>query len=120
MTLVPATSYLGATLEDSGEFVSVTDVRAGSPAYEQGLNAKDQIIAIDGERANTQRLLALLKSKKPGDVVRLTVFRNDDVRTLDIKLGSRIAVDYRIWQLPNRSEQQKRIYDSWLRQESLQ
>ncbi len=113
-------AYLGAELEDSGDFVSVKNVRAGSPAYEQGLNAKDLIIAIDGERANTQRLIALLHSKRPGDVVRLMVFRNDDVRTLNIKLGGRVAADYQIIQLPSRSEQQRRIYDSWMRQESLQ
>ena len=113
-------SYLGAELEDSGEFVSVKNVRAGSPAYEQGLNAKDLIIAIDGERANTKRFIALLGSKRPGDVIRLTVFRNDDLRTLDIQLGSRIAADFQIVQLPARSEQQRRIYDSWMRLESLQ
>ena len=113
-------AYLGAELEDSGDFVSVKNVRAGSPAYEQGLNAKDLIIAIDGERANTKRLTALLGSKTPGEVIRLAVFRNDDLRTVEIKLGSRIAVDYQIVQLPARSEQQKRIYESWLRQESRQ
>ena len=113
-------AYLGAELEDSGEFVSVKSVRAGSAAYEQGLNAKDLIIAIDGAHADTKRLLALLSAKRPGDVVRFTIFRNDDVRNIDIKLGSRIAADYQIVQLPMRSEQQKRIYDSWMRQDSLQ
>ena len=117
---VPTQAYLGAELEDSGDFVSVKNVRAGSAAYEQGLNAKDLIIAIDGERANTKRLLALVAAKRPGDVVRFTVFRNDDVRTLDIKLGGLIAADFQIVQLPARSEQQKRIYDSWMRQDSLQ
>jgi predicted metalloprotease with PDZ domain len=113
-------AYLGAELEDSGDFVSVRNVRAGSPAYVQGLNAKDLIIAIDGERANTKRLIELLGSKRPGDVIRLTVFRNDDLRTLDIKLGDRIPADYQVVQLPRRSDQQKRIYDSWMRQERLQ
>jgi predicted metalloprotease with PDZ domain len=113
-------AYLGAELEDSGEFVSVKNVRAGSPAYEQGLNAKDLIIAIDGERANTKRILALLSAKRPSDMVRLTLFRNDDVRTLDIKLGGRIAADYEIVALPHVSEQQRRIYNSWLRQDNLQ
>jgi predicted metalloprotease with PDZ domain len=112
-------AYLGAELEDSREFVSVKNVRAGSPAYEQGLNAKDLIIAIDGERADTKRFLALLSAKHPSDIIRLTLFRNDDVRTLDIRLGARVAADYQIAPLPARTEQQKRIYDSWMRQESL-
>ena len=113
-------AYLGAELEDSNGFVSVTNVRAGSPAYDQGLNAKDRIIAIDGQRADTKRMLALIGAKTPGDVVRLTVFRNDDVRTLNIKLGGRVNAPYEIVQLPGVSEQQKRIYESWLRQESRQ
>jgi predicted metalloprotease with PDZ domain len=113
-------AYLGAELEDSGDFVSVKNVRDGSPAYLQGLNAKDSIIAIDGARADTKRLLALLSAKRPGDVVRFTIFRNDDIRTLDIKLGARLIADYEFVQLPSRSEQQKRIYDSWMRQETGQ
>ena len=113
-------AYLGAELEDSGDFVSVKNVRAGSPAYEQGLNAKDLIVAIDGERANTKRLLALLSAKRPSDVVRFTVFRNDDLRQIDIRLGGRVLADYEILQLPARSEQQRRIYDSWMRQTSSQ
>jgi len=42
------------------------------------------------------------------------VFRLDDVRTFDIRLGSHVDAPYRIVPLPQTSEQQKRIYQAWL------
>jgi predicted metalloprotease with PDZ domain len=106
--------FFGADLEDSGEFINVKSVRAGSPAYEQGLNAKDRIIALDGARVNTETFTALIAAKRPGDTIHVSLFRNDDLRTLDIKLGGRVDVPYRIVQVSSPSEQQRRVYQSWL------
>jgi predicted metalloprotease with PDZ domain len=106
--------FLGADLEDSGEFINVKSVRAGSPAYEQGLNAKDRIIALDGARVNTETFTALIAAKRPGDTIHVSLFRNDDLRTLDIKLGGRVDVPYRIVQVSSPTEQQRRVYQSWL------
>src|SRR5947209_29537 len=44
-------AYLGATLDQTGDRLTVRNVPAGTPAYEQGLNAADQIVAVDGFRA---------------------------------------------------------------------
>ena len=108
--------YLGADFEEKSEggFVVIKSVRAGSPAYEQGLNAKDQIIALDGARVNNETFETLIAAKRAGDTVRLTVFRFDDLRTFDIRLGGRIDAPYRIVPLPNASAEQKRIYQAWL------
>jgi predicted metalloprotease with PDZ domain len=114
MMVPPAFSYLGADLEETNGIVIVTRVPAGTPAYEQGLNAKDQILALDGVRVNQELLETLIRQKPIGSVVRLTVFRNDDLRTLEIKLGSRVIVPYRIFQLPSRTDLQRQIYESWM------
>jgi predicted metalloprotease with PDZ domain len=106
--------YLGADVEDSGELVNVKDVRAGSPAYEQGLNAKDKIVALDGARVNKESFDAQIASKRSGDVVHITVFRNDDLRTIDIKLSAVVDAPYRIAPLSSATDEQKRIYQSWL------
>jgi predicted metalloprotease with PDZ domain len=108
--------FLGADLEDKpeGDFIVVKDVRAGSPAYDQGLNAKDKIIALDGARVDKETFAALIAARPPGATVRITVFRSDDVRTFDIKLAARVDAPYRIVPLPNASDQQKRIYQEWL------
>src|SRR4029077_1975261 len=50
----------GADVAPQGERLMITRVRAGSPAYEQGLNAGDQIVAVDGMRATREFLQARL------------------------------------------------------------
>jgi predicted metalloprotease with PDZ domain len=105
----------GVDLVPEGERLMVRRVYAGSPAYEQGLNAGDQVVAFDGSRASGDFFLARLAEKRPGDVVHLTIFRFDELRSLDIKLGaSRLAI-YRIVPLAQPNEQQKKIYQAWLR-----
>lgn len=115
-TLVPSTSYLGAELEEADGALTIKNVRAGSPAYEQGLNAKDQILALDGIRVNKELFETLIRAKPLGSVVRVTLFRNEDLRTFEIKLGNRVNAPYRIVQLPTRTDQQKQIYESWMSQ----
>jgi predicted metalloprotease with PDZ domain len=115
MSLVPSSSYLGADLEETNGVLTIKSVRAGSPAYEQGLNAKDQILALDGIRVNKELFETLLRAKR-SDNIRVTVFRNDDLRTFEIKLGMRLNVPYRIVQLPSRTELQKQIYELWMSQ----
>jgi predicted metalloprotease with PDZ domain len=106
-------AFLGAELEDSGERLLISAVRSGTPAYDQGLNANDQIVALDGMRVTKNTFEARLAEKRPGDTIRLTIFRFDDLRTFDIRLGSRINA-YQIVALPEVSEQQRRIYRGWM------
>jgi predicted metalloprotease with PDZ domain len=110
----PLEAYLGATLEQAGERLNVRNVPAGTPAYEQGLNAADQIVAVDGYRATRDFLNARLADKRPGDPLALTVFRGDELRTFTFKLGGRAAATYRIVSVAPVTDQQKRNYQSWL------
>ncbi|MDT5156751.1 MAG: hypothetical protein QOH51_1108 [Acidobacteriota bacterium] len=117
-------AYLGETLAKDGEQVVgqtvppgalvIKTVPTGTPAYEQGLNAGDEIIAVDGYRATRESLEARFADKRPGDTLTLTVFRADELRTFTIKLGARASATYRIVPVAVPSEQQKRNYQSWL------
>lgn len=107
-------AYFGANLAQAGERLNVTNVFAGSPAYNQGLNAGDQIVAIDGARATLDFLNARLNERKSGDEVRITFFRTDDLRTLTIKLGARPDDNYRIVPVKNPTAEQSRLYEQWL------
>lgn len=106
--------YFGADVAQEGERLMVTRVYAGSPAYDLGLNAGDQIIALDNMRVTRDFFNARMAEKKPGDLITLTIFRFDDLSTLPIKLGGRRDGTYRIVPLPNQTEAQKRVYRSWL------
>jgi len=110
----PQRAYLGANLRQDGERLTVTNVPAGTPAYDQGLYAADQIVAVDGARANLTFLNARLEEKRPGDELRLTVFRADELRTLTIKLGGRPEENYRIAPVRQATPEQTRQYEAWL------
>jgi predicted metalloprotease with PDZ domain len=130
-------AFLGATFAGDGEQVVgratlpgglvIKTVPAGTPAYEQGLSAGDEIVAVDGFRApressgasNGSRgerdfLTARLADKRPGDQLALTIFRGDELRTFNIKLGARPATAYRIVPLPGATDEQRRNYQAWL------
>ena len=110
-----AAAFLGANLEEKDGRLSVKNVPAGTPAYEQGLYALDQIVAVDGYRAATLEFFnARLADKRPGERLALTVFRGDELRTVNVELGGRPASTYRIVPTPDASEQQRRVYQSWL------
>lgn len=108
------TSYLGANLRQAAEGLMITAVPKGTPAYEQGLNANDQIVAIDGIRANQTFLQSYLGEKKIGDKVKITVFRFDQLREFEITLGGRARSAYQIAMLENPTDEQKMIYKNYL------
>ncbi|HKG96544.1 MAG TPA: PDZ domain-containing protein, partial [Pyrinomonadaceae bacterium] len=108
--------YFGADVAEEGERLTVRRVYAGSPAYAQGLNAGDQIVAMDNMRVTKDFFNARMAEKRPGDLVNLTIFRFDDLSTLLIKLGERREGTYRILPLPNPTPAQARIYRDWLGQ----
>jgi predicted metalloprotease with PDZ domain len=107
-------AYLGADFSQDGERLMVRRVYAGSPAYEQGLNTGDQIVAINNVRATRDFVDARLSEKRPGDLINLTIFRFDDLSMLAIKLGRTNTASYRIEAVGNPTDEQKRVYQSWL------
>ena len=109
-----ARAYFGADTAWENERLIVRRVYAGSPAYDQGLNTGDQIIALNNMRVTKEFFDARMAEKKPGDLLNLTIFRFDDLSTLLIKLGSRTEGTYRITPMSNQTEKQKQVYKSWL------
>lgn len=108
------TTYLGADLTQEEGRLVVSRVYAGSPAYEQGLNTGDQIVALDNRRVTKEFFEARLAEKKPGDLANLTIFRFDDLSSLPIRLGGSVDAPYRIVAVENPDAEQRQIYQSWL------
>jgi len=106
--------YFGADVRQDSERLMITRVYAGSPAYEQGLNTGDQIVALDNMRVTKDFFDRRMAEKKPGDLINLTIFRFDDLSTLLIKLGGRREGTYRIIPLTTQTEAQKRVLRGWL------
>jgi predicted metalloprotease with PDZ domain len=103
-------AYIGATLRQDGEKLNITALPNNTPAYEQGLNTGDQIVAIDGQRANLNFLNNYLNEKKSGDKVKLTIFRFDELREFEITLGVKSSATYKISTVDNPTDAQKALY----------
>jgi len=82
-----APGWLGArTKTDNGRLV-VADVPRGTPAYDAGVNAGDELLAIDDLRIPVDQLDERLESYRPGQKVVLLVARREDVKRLNVTLG---------------------------------
>lgn len=110
----PKQAYLGANLAESDGQLTIRSIPAGTPAYEYGLNTGDQIVAVDGNRASQNFLNSYLNQKKPGDKVRFTVFRFDQLRDFQVTLGGRGRLNYSITPVANPTVDQQRLYQEYM------
>lgn len=108
-------AYIGAdTAEEAGR-LTIRTVPAGTPAYDQGLNTGDQIVAIDGYRASTQFLQTYIGERKPGDKVRLSIFRFDKLRDIDFTLGTNERPEYSFAPVDSPTDSQKALYRDYFK-----
>ena len=110
---VPIPSF-GADLTEINGVLSIRTVIAGTPAYEQGLNSGDQIVAVDGYRASQAFLQSYFGERKQNDKVTLTIFRFDKLREMPFILGSNLRKELVFSKLPQPTDEQKKIYRGYL------
>ena len=110
----PDAAYIGAGMDEDGGRLTIRSVSAGTPAYEQGLNTGDQIIAFDGYRASLSFLNNYIGERKPGDKIRLTLFRFDKLRDVNFTLGSDPRKDHDLVPVAAPTDEQKRLYRAYL------
>jgi predicted metalloprotease with PDZ domain len=111
-----ARAFLGAaTRNDAGRLV-VTSIRRGTPALAAGLNADDEILAIDNVRVRADALPARLEQYKPGDTIAILVARRDRVMKLDVTLGTDPGRPWRLETLSNATEEQQAHLAGWIGQ----
>ncbi|KXK06587.1 MAG: hypothetical protein UZ17_ACD001000390 [Acidobacteria bacterium OLB17] len=106
--------YLGAQLTEANGVLTVRAIPAGSPAYEQGLNTGDQIVAVDGYRASNSFLSTWTANKKVGDKIKLTIFRFDKLRDIEITLGADPQKMYSISEVPTPTAEQRMLYKQYV------
>ncbi|HET6643789.1 MAG TPA: trypsin-like peptidase domain-containing protein [Gaiellaceae bacterium] len=84
-------AYLGVSLPDSGA-ATIEQVVNGSPADSAGVQAGDEVTAVDGKTIDSgDALREAIDAKKPGDKITLTIKRNGNERTVQVTLGQRPA-----------------------------
>ncbi len=106
--------WLGVTTEDAGEKTIVRRVVAGSPAYEAGVDADDEIIALNGYKVRTHDLNTRIGEMDDSTSVRLTVFRDNRLRQFEIVILPQQNISVKVVKRKKPSSLQNAIYGSWL------
>src|SRR5207253_1729263 len=78
------------------------------------LFAGDEIVAWDGFRVDENAVKDRLSSARPGDAIRLHVFRRDELRELLVTLGKRPADKIEVVPLEDAPDSARAAYERWM------
>jgi len=104
---------LGLFIVPTGERSIIRRVNTGSAAQAAGLDWGDELLALNGKRVRSTDLNDRLKDFKFGDKIRLTVFREEQLREFEVTLPAPLPDD-QVQRVKAPTELQKKIYQSWL------
>lgn len=107
--------WLGIQTSESNDHTRVYNIIAGSPAYNAGLDIGDEILALNGFRARSSDLQSRIAEMKEGDKVTLTVFRDEKLREFEVTLMNQTTPAYKLTKAKNPTDDQKKIYEGWLK-----
>lgn len=103
--------WLGVFFKGSSTVGSVLD---GSPAMEAGLYPDDEVVALDGYRVDGSGLIGRTEDKRPGDTVRVTLFRRDKLVEVPVVLGQKPADAAWLSRVEKPTDAQKAAFQAWL------
>lgn len=107
------TASWGASTVVSDGRVMVRSVSRGSSAYEGGLNANDEVVAINGYRVG-EDLDSFVNRLDVGDTAEVAVARDGRLLTLQIPILQDESVRYRFERVQNPGNVQQKIFNKWL------
>jgi predicted metalloprotease with PDZ domain len=102
------------TKTENGRLI-VAEVREGGAAQRAGVNAADEIVAVDDIRATEDFLRRKSVETAPGGRVRVTVLRRDRLVALRLVLGARKAGVWKIAAAKDSGPAAKRLARRWLK-----
>lgn len=106
--------FTGMTIKNENGREIIKFVEMGSPARQAGVDAGDELLAIDGLRVCAEQWGDRLKDYKPGDTLQLTYFHQDELRTCPLTLVSPRPVRYDLVGVSDPTATQQRNFKAWL------
>src|SRR5262249_6478752 len=90
--VVRGTAYMGVGGQDGVRGVELLEVTEGGPADRADLKPGDVLVGIDDQRLRTYRgLLDIIRGHKPGDKLKVSRRRGQEVKVVNLTLGNRAA-----------------------------
>ncbi len=105
---------LGLRLTQKNGATVISSVKKGSPAFEAGLSAGDELIALDDFRVSKNDLNSILDNYDPGSRILLTISRDGLVLSKEIEARRDNSVVYAFEQIEEKSPLQQKVSEVWL------
>jgi len=89
--------WLGVSIQSkkAGRMVRISAVFDNSPARKAGLKKNDVVLSIDGNRVkDSSDVSRIIRSIPPGKVVKINVLRNEERKTMQVKIGEAKPMKY--------------------------
>ena len=106
--------YLGIKVQSENNREVIKFVATHSPAALGGIDAKDELLAIDGIKANAKTLDERLKNYQAGDTIEITVFHQDRLKTVTVTLAESQSNQYKLAIKKDLSDRQQKNLEGWL------
>jgi predicted metalloprotease with PDZ domain len=106
--------FTGLTVKTKNGREMIKVVAVGSPAQRCGIDAGDELLAIDGFRVGAGQWDEQLKDYKPGDSIQIAVFHGDELQVRSMILAEPQATQYWIEVVDNPSSIQQQNFEGWL------
>lgn len=106
--------YLGIKVQSENNKEVISFVTAESPAARAGIDAKDELLAINGIKANAANLNERLKDYQVNETIQVTIFHQDELKTLSVALASPQPSRYEIAIQDDLSDIQQQNLIGWL------
>lgn len=103
--------WIGVVPRTGSGLATVLD---GSPAMTAGLYADDEIVALDGLKCDAPGLVSRLEDRKPGEVVKVTLFRREKLLEVPVTVGSKPADAVWLQRSERPTDFQKAAFQAWL------
>lgn len=107
--------FLGIKVVSNNAKESIKFVESDSPAQIAGIDAGDELLAIDGIKVTGKQLSERLKDYQPRDTVEITVFHQDELRNYSVTLDEPRANKYEVVPVENPSAVQKENFTKFLK-----
>ncbi|NJN76177.1 MAG: M61 family metallopeptidase [Synechococcaceae cyanobacterium RL_1_2] len=114
-TVDQALPYLGCRVMEQNNTTQIQSIHLDGPAGRAGLEAGDQLLAIDGFKVASDNLNDYLKNYRPGDEITVTVFHQDQLKNYRVTLDKPQPTRYQVKTFANLTPSQQKLREGWLK-----
>jgi predicted metalloprotease with PDZ domain len=106
--------YLGIKVKTEHGREIIKFVEMGSPANIAGVNAGDELLAINGIKVGQNQLSERLKDYQPQDTIEISVFHEDELRRYSVTVAAPHPHKYQLSPVENPNNIQQENFLGWL------